>query len=186
MNVLRSIELKALELSSFKSTLGSTEWLIDCRVSWTADSHLIRTPTPNWQGNKSSLSEFMTECRDNLENKRRKVFPTAIGRIPPPFFWRAYRWASKNKCLIESGILVDETKEANQEIDRRTEFALAPREGDIMSFKCWGRSKSGPEPESLRKERTRFPNRRLCHNWCCRNLFEINIWNWVIQGVNGS
>ena len=38
-------------------------------------------------------------------------------------------------------------------MDQRTEFTLAPREGDIMSFKCWGRSKSGSEPEPLGKER---------------------------------
>ena len=75
-----------------------------------------------------------------------------MGLMPPSSLFRAIREAPKKKERMEGGVLPKKMKLRNLERESNRAFPPSPEAGSVMSFKCWGRSPSGPPAEPLRND----------------------------------
>ena len=124
--------------------LAKTEDWTKARTACAAASHPPLTPTPSWTGGSCLRSSGMTRFAAIFEANRRKTLPTAIGRMPPSFFWSAVKFAAKRRSRACWGIWPSRSFEqrlANAFIKRRPASAVC---GATISFKCPGRRPSTP------------------------------------------
>ena len=121
-------ELNAFLKSNFTTASCGCMLSMYCLAAWTAASAPSKTPYPNCRGAKRFVIFPTTILPANLATNRRRVQPTVIGRIPPPFLFRAVREAPKKKERIRRGVLPSRTREekAAKAVRREESVSLLP------------------------------------------------------------
>src|SRR5688572_31639575 len=83
--------LKALAKSSLTRTPSVCIEVAQRRVACTAASAPPGTPTPSWIGASRVDSLATAWAFAHLAARRRSVYPTAIGLMPPSFFFKCHQ-----------------------------------------------------------------------------------------------
>ena len=101
-------------------------------------------PQPNCVPWKSIRRRSVSKELNYFEHIRRRVFPTAIGRIPPSFFRRPISLAPKKKDLKSTGTLPSKTMFNTLVSFWRNSFPTDTLPFAIRSLYSWGTSRLGP------------------------------------------
>ena len=87
-----------------------------------------------------------------LVTMRRRVFPTAIGLIPPLSLFKAQRFAPLKVSFICSGTLPNNTRLTNTAKVLKSRFPVSPTALPTSCFRRPGRKPSGPAADPGLKE----------------------------------
>ena len=108
-------ELNALRKSSLTTAWCGVRWWRWYLAAWIAASTPPLIPKPNWVGaRRANILDFIM-ADAGFATSRRRVEPTAIGLIPPPFFSRAINEAPKKARRMDGGVRPSRTKLAKEE-----------------------------------------------------------------------
>ena len=113
-----------------------------------------------------------------LDASRRRMLPTAIGRMPPSFFLRAVRLAEENRIRAKS-LMFPLREELTREVRLRIRrFPASAVWLEIRSWRWIGLRPSTPPPLLPVNELNCFSNvlRGCCHRRdVCGNRYDFNI-----------
>ena len=145
--------LNAFTKSSFRNAWPGCRDAACIRALCAAASATRRIPKPICVGLTMPVTFDITALHAALATRRRHVHPTAIGRTPPPFLFRAHNDAPQKTGFTASG-----TRPARQNVHKvsqsrqksPTDLCLYL----IRYFKCWGRRPSNPPAEPCRLKRS--------------------------------
>ena len=122
-------------------------------MAWAAASQPSGVPQPSWSGAIAHPKEWATLRLTHFAARRRRVFPTAMGRTPPFSFPKGIRVAPKKTCLTEGSVPPRSTRLIKAVKDWRSLTPGPSADGLVRSFRCCGRRPSGPPADPLGKER---------------------------------
>ena len=117
-------------------------------AAWARASAPPFTPIPDWCRTKTLAHRSAMLRQATLAASLLRVTPTAIGLTPPSFLLKAKKLTPKNAGRAQSGVFPVRTKLTKAVSE---ELSVPPTCLSVMSFKCWGRSPSGPPAGSRRK-----------------------------------
>ena len=137
-------ELNAFEKSSLRKTWLSDRLARRWRVALTAASAAPETLTPTWIGCNSPLLRFIMNLLTVLAVNCLRVYPTAIGLMPPSFFCNAISLPPYRISLTSTGSLPIRSRLTNSV---SAVFRLSVDALLNMSIKCCAVRPSGPRDE---------------------------------------
>ena len=153
----RFSELKAFLNSIFRITFsGFCSFSMRFRKTCAAISAPRLVPQPNCVPWKSIRLWSVAKELTHFEQSRRRVFPTAIGRIPQSFFRRPISLAPKKKGLKPTGTLPFKTIFSTLVSFWRNALPTDPLLFAIRSLYNWGTSRLGPFEDPEGKELIAF------------------------------
>ena len=123
------------------------------------------TPTPSWCGERSLAARRWMRVAQHLATRRRRMLPTAMGRMPPDFLAAACSRAPHRKGAT-SGDTEPPTSLLTREVSDCRALSLRPGAACSTASRCSGRQPDGPGAEPFLNPLAAFSTSSMLNCTC--------------------